>query len=75
MRKITIFFGHSLNFFSAAVLWILTLLILILDPKTATKEGGKISCPFFFVATNITKLKLISFLKKTDKEKKFEPIH
>jgi hypothetical protein len=32
----------------------------ILDPKTATKEMmKKISCPTFFVATNITKLRII----------------
>jgi hypothetical protein len=34
----------------------------IRDPKTATKERGeKFSCPTFFVATKITKLKIINF--------------
>jgi hypothetical protein len=37
----------------------------ILDPKTATKEGGvkKLVVIPFFVATNFTKLKIIKFLK------------
>jgi hypothetical protein len=33
------------------------------EAKTATKERGKkINCPTFFVATNITKLKIILIL-------------
>jgi hypothetical protein len=35
----------------------------ILDPTTAAKEkGGKICCPTFFVAPDITKFKIIFFL-------------
>jgi hypothetical protein len=43
----------------------------ILDPKTATKE--KICYPTFFVAPNITKLKLILFLNWP--RKKLGPIY
>jgi hypothetical protein len=41
-------------------------------PTTVTKEKGEtIYCPTFFVATNITKLRIIYFSTGKDK---FEPI-
>jgi hypothetical protein len=46
------------------------------DPKTATKERGEknlLSYFFFFLATNITKLKIILFLNW--RRKKFGPIY
>jgi hypothetical protein len=47
--------------------------MLIPDPKTATKEKGKKFSCTFFVATNITKLKIILFLNW--RRRKFGPIY
>jgi hypothetical protein len=42
--------------------------MFIPDPKKTTKEEGeKICSPTFFVATNITKLKIILFRKGEEK--------
>jgi hypothetical protein len=46
----------------------------IRDPKTAKKERSEnICCSTFFVATNITKLKIVLFLNWS--RKKFGPIY
>jgi hypothetical protein len=41
----------------------------ILDPTTAIKEGGGLSCPIFsLLTTNITKLKIICIVKQVKKQ-------